>query len=79
MLWGCVKVERGHEATCEYICTRMIIGGALLMNVQTAFTIHGYPDLAMVRFFISALLGFVFITKRWRGDPRARRQQHRNH
>ncbi len=76
LITGIEKIA--NRVTVGLVLAALIIGAALLMNVQTAFTILGYPGLAMILFFISALFGFAFITKMWLGDLRERRQQRRS-
>lgn len=48
-----------NRITLGLIIAAMIIGAAMLMNVETAFTILGYPGLAMIFFLLSAVGGVI--------------------
>lgn len=48
-----------NRITLGLIIAAMIIGAAMLMNVDTAFTILGYPGLAMIFFLLSAVGGVI--------------------
>jgi ubiquinone biosynthesis protein len=43
------------------ITAALIIGAALLMQVQTSFTVFGYPGLAMLCFIAAAAVGFYLV------------------
>jgi ubiquinone biosynthesis protein len=43
------------------ILAALIIGAALMMSVQTEFTIFGYPGIAMLLFFIAGAFGFGLV------------------
>jgi ubiquinone biosynthesis protein len=43
------------------VLAALIIGAALLMQVETSFTIFGYPGLAIVLFLAAAAGGFWFL------------------
>jgi predicted unusual protein kinase regulating ubiquinone biosynthesis (AarF/ABC1/UbiB family) len=43
------------------ITAALIIGAALLMQVQTTFTVFGYPGLAMLCFIAAAAVGFYLV------------------
>jgi ubiquinone biosynthesis protein len=43
------------------ITAALIIGAALLMQVQTTFTVFGYPGLAMLCFLAAAAIGFYLV------------------
>jgi predicted unusual protein kinase regulating ubiquinone biosynthesis (AarF/ABC1/UbiB family) len=43
------------------IIAAMIVSAAMLMQVQTSFTIFGYPGLAMIFFIAAAAAGFAFM------------------
>ncbi len=45
-----------NRITLGLIIAALIVGAALLMRVQTSFTLWGYPGLAML-FFIAASAG----------------------
>lgn len=43
------------------ILAALIVGAALMMRVETAFTILGYPGIAMLLFLAAAACGFVLV------------------
>lgn len=48
-----------NRITLGVIIAAMIIGAAMLMQVPTAFTILGYPGLAIVLFLVAAVVGII--------------------
>jgi predicted unusual protein kinase regulating ubiquinone biosynthesis (AarF/ABC1/UbiB family) len=50
-----------NRVTLGIIIASMIIGAALLIKVETTWTILGYPAIAIILFTIAALLGFYVI------------------
>lgn len=50
-----------NRITLGIIIAAMIIGAALLIKVETSFTIMGYPAIAIILFLIAALIGFYVI------------------
>jgi hypothetical protein len=50
------------------VLASLILGAALLMRVQTPFTILGYPGLAMLLFLAAAAGGFYMIWTIFAGD-----------
>ena len=48
-----------NRITLGLIIAAMIIGAAMLMSVPSAFTIFGYPGLAIIFFLIAALGGII--------------------
>ena len=60
------------------VLAALIVGAALLMQVQTRFRIFGYPGLAMLLFLLAAACGFALILtifvnddwRVWRKSPR---------
>ncbi len=48
-----------NRITVGLILASMIIGAALIMQVNTSFTIFGYPALAMLFFLIAAIGGLA--------------------
>jgi predicted unusual protein kinase regulating ubiquinone biosynthesis (AarF/ABC1/UbiB family) len=50
-----------NRLTTGMILAALIVGAALMMNVRTAFTILGYPGLAVIFFIIAGLGGLVLI------------------
>jgi hypothetical protein len=43
------------------IVAALIVGAALMMRVETPFTIFGYPGLAMIFFLAAAAVGFAML------------------
>ena len=43
------------------VLASLIVGAALMMQVQTSFRIFGYPGLAMLLFLLAAACGFVLV------------------
>jgi hypothetical protein len=56
------------------VLAALIIGAALLMQVDTKFTIFGYPGLAMVLFLAAATGGFWFVVNVFWTDNKRRRE-----
>jgi len=56
---ACQKIA--NRITTGLVLAALIIGAALLMRVQTDFTIFGYPGLAMMCFLAAAGCGFVLV------------------
>ncbi|MBS1997755.1 MAG: AarF/ABC1/UbiB kinase family protein [Cyanobacteria bacterium SZAS LIN-2] len=50
-----------NRITIGLVLAALIIGASLLMNVQTDFTLFGYPGLAMVCFIAAAGGGFTLV------------------
>ena len=50
-----------NRITAGLVLSALIIGAALLMRVQTSFTILGYPGIAMVFFTMAAIGGFGLV------------------
>ena len=73
LMEGIQKVA--NRITMGLVLAALIIGAAMLMNVETAFTIFGYPVFAMIFFFIAATFGFFFIAKIMLGDFLEHRRQ----
>src|SRR5690606_37289188 len=48
-----------NRITLGLIIAAMIVGAAMLMSVPSAFTIFGYPGLAMIFFLIAAIGGII--------------------
>jgi ABC-type polysaccharide/polyol phosphate export permease len=58
------------------ITAALIIGAALLMQVQTAFTVFGYPGLAMLCFIAAAAVGFYLVFSILIQDFRDKKRAH---
>jgi predicted unusual protein kinase regulating ubiquinone biosynthesis (AarF/ABC1/UbiB family) len=57
VLEGLQKVA--NRITLGLIVAALIVGAAMLMRVETAFKIFGYPGLAMILFMLAAIAGMV--------------------
>ena len=60
--------EAANRLTLGLVLAALIVGAALLMRVQTSFTILGYPGLAMILFLLAALGGFILVWRSIFGD-----------
>src|SRR4051812_1237665 len=58
------------------ITAALIIGAALLMQVQTSFTVFGYPGLAMLCFIAAAAVGFYLVFSILVQDFRDKKRSH---
>jgi len=72
-------VMEGFQKVANRISTglvlaALIIGAALLMQVDTKFTLFGYPGLAMVMFLASATGVFWFLVNVFWSDNKRRRE-----
>jgi ubiquinone biosynthesis protein len=56
---ACQKIA--NRITTGLVLAALIVGAALLMRVETEFTIFGYPGLAMICFLAAAICGFVLV------------------
>ncbi|HMB89869.1 MAG TPA: AarF/UbiB family protein [Rhodothermales bacterium] len=69
-------VENFHRMTnrlsISMVLAALIIGAALMMRVETTFTILGYPGLAMLFFLLAAACGFVLVISIYLSDRRDR-------
>jgi ubiquinone biosynthesis protein len=50
-----------NRVSLGLVLSSLIVGGALLMNVQTPFQLFGYPGLAMIFFLMASAGGVLFI------------------
>jgi predicted unusual protein kinase regulating ubiquinone biosynthesis (AarF/ABC1/UbiB family) len=50
-----------NRITMGLVLAALIVGAALLMRVETAFKIFGYPGIAIIFFFIAALSGLFLV------------------
>jgi len=63
-----VMQKSANRLTTGLILAALILGAALMMRVQTRFTIWGYPGIAMLFFLGAALLGIWLVFSILRGD-----------
>jgi hypothetical protein len=66
-----------NRITTGLILAALIIGAALLMQVQTSFTLFGYPGLAMLCFIAAAGGGFWLVLSIAMKDHKLKRRQRR--
>ncbi len=59
LIGGLQKIA--NRITVGLILAALIVGAAMLMRVQTAFTILGYPGLAMLLFIAAAVGGILLV------------------
>ena len=64
-----------NRITTGLILASLIVGAALLMQVQTRFTILGYPGLAMLCFLAAAGIGFFLIFTIMFTDRKSKRRE----
>jgi predicted unusual protein kinase regulating ubiquinone biosynthesis (AarF/ABC1/UbiB family) len=62
-----------NRITMGLILAALIVGAALLMRVETRFTLLGYPGLAMLLFAAAAIGGVLLIVSILRHDEKVRR------
>ncbi|MEO5761089.1 MAG: AarF/UbiB family protein [Vicinamibacteria bacterium] len=72
LLEGFQKVA--NRITMGLVIAAMIIGAALLMRVETSWTIFGYPGIAMVFFLIAAAAGLWLMLQIVRTDHQTKRK-----
>ena len=66
-----------NRITTGLVLAALIIGAALLMNVQTSFQLFGYPGLAMLCFLFAAGGGFwLLLNILWQDHKSKRRARH---
>jgi ubiquinone biosynthesis protein len=56
------------------VLAALIVGAAMLMRVETAFRILGYPGIAMICFFLAAMGAVVLVAQAILFDRRSRRR-----
>jgi ABC-type polysaccharide/polyol phosphate export permease len=64
-----------NRITLGAILASLIIGAALLMNVETDFSIFGYPGFAMILFLFAVGCGIslavnIFLYDEWKRDKK---------
>lgn len=63
-----------NRITTGLIIAALIVGAALLMQVQTTFTVFGYPGLAIICFLIAALAGGALVVNILWQDHKSKRK-----
>ncbi|MGI8965806.1 MAG: ABC1 kinase family protein, partial [Limisphaerales bacterium] len=66
-----------NRITTGLILAALIVGAALLMRVETAFKILGYPGLAMLCFMAAGGLGFWLVVSILFTDYKTKNKQRR--
>ncbi len=70
---GAQKVA--NRITTGLIIAAMIVGAALMMDVQTSFQLFGYPGLAMLFFIFAGVVGaYLVITILFYDQPNKKRK-----
>jgi predicted unusual protein kinase regulating ubiquinone biosynthesis (AarF/ABC1/UbiB family) len=68
-LWVMEGMQKiANRLTTGLILAALILGAAMMMRVQTRFTIWGYPGIAMLFFLGAALLGVWLLVSIFRAD-----------
>jgi hypothetical protein len=57
------------------VLAALIIGAAMLMRIETTFTIFGYPGLAILLFLVAAGGGILLVANILINDVTARRKK----
>jgi ubiquinone biosynthesis protein len=71
-LWMMASLQKiANRIALGLVLAALIIGAAMLMQVETEHTIFGYPTLAMIFFLIAAVSGLVLAISIVRHDPKA--------
>ena len=55
--------ESANRLTIGIILAALIIGASLMMRVETAFQVFGYPGIAIVFFLLAAIGGIILILR----------------
>ncbi|HEU4451811.1 MAG TPA: AarF/UbiB family protein [Longimicrobium sp.] len=68
-LWMMEGMQKmANRVTMGLILAALILGAAMMMRVQTRFTIFGYPGIAMIFFLMAAVLGLWMVISIIRSD-----------
>ena len=57
-----------NRITMGLILAALIVGAAMLMRIETSWTIFGYPGLAMLFFLVAGLGGLTLVVNIWMSD-----------
>jgi ubiquinone biosynthesis protein len=60
--------QLANRVTTGLVLAAMIVGAALMMNIETRLTLFGYPVLAILFFLAAAFGGAALLYSIWRGD-----------
>lgn len=61
----------GNRLSLSLVLVALIVGAAMLMRVDTEFTILGYPGIAMILFLVAAAFGFALVISILFGEDRS--------
>lgn len=61
----------GNRLSLSLVLAALIVGAAMLMRVDTEFTILGYPGIAMILFLVAAAFGFALVISILFGEDRS--------
>ena len=63
-----------NRLSMSVVLAALIVGAALMMRVETSFTLLGYPGLAMLFFLLAAVCGFALVVSIYLSDRAAERE-----
>ena len=63
----------GNRIAIGLVLAALIVGAALVMQVESSLTLFGYPALAIVLFLAAVLLGFGMVLRSMFTDQRSSR------
>ena len=66
-----------NRLTMGLVLAALIVGAAMLMQVETSSKLFGYPSLAIVSFLLAAACGFALVIAIFRADHRVNRKTRR--
>ena len=64
----------GNRITTGLVLAAMIVGAALIMNIETSLDLFGYPILAILFFLAAAFGGALLLWRIWQGDRKTRQE-----
>ena len=64
-----------NRLTVGLVLAAIIIGAALMMQVETSFRIYGYPGIAIVFFLLAAVIGLILIGRIFFSDEESRKKE----
>lgn len=66
--------QMANRISMALVMAALIVGASLLVNIETTFTILGYPVIAVVLFLAAAAGGVSLLWSIWRGDRKTERR-----
>jgi ubiquinone biosynthesis protein len=73
MVEGIEKVA--NRITTGLVLAALIIGAALMMRIQTSFTLFGYPGIAILCFLLAAAGGFYLVASTFIQDHKSKQKR----